>query len=63
MATRSTTSRDLARKIAELHPNTPVKLSIVRYGEKREVDMNSALPQQQEASSIEEDKPDRQASG
>ena len=31
--------RDLARKIAELHPNTPVKLSIVRYGEKREVDM------------------------
>ena len=25
-------SRDLARKIAELHPNTDVKLSIVRYG-------------------------------
>ena len=32
-------SRDLARKIAELHPNTPVKLAIIRYGEKREVDM------------------------
>ena len=32
-------SRDLARKIAELHPNTNVKLSIVRYGDKHEVDM------------------------
>jgi serine protease Do len=32
-------SRDLARKIAELHPNTDVKLSIVRYGDKHEVDM------------------------
>ena len=32
-------SRDLARKIAELHPNTSVKLSIVRYGDKHEVDM------------------------
>ena len=31
--------RDLARKIAELHPDTDVKLSIVRYGEKREVTM------------------------
>ena len=32
-------SRDLARKVAELHPDTDVKLSIVRYGEKREVTM------------------------
>ncbi|MGK2922929.1 MAG: Do family serine endopeptidase [Methyloceanibacter sp.] len=32
-------SRDLARKIAELDPDTEVKLSIVRYGDKREVDM------------------------
>ena len=32
-------SRDLARKIAELHPNTDVKLSIIRYGDKHEVDM------------------------
>ena len=35
-------SRDLARKVAELHPDTPVKLSIVRYGEKREVTPSSA---------------------
>ncbi len=40
-------SRDLARKIAELHPNTPVKLAIIRYGEKREVTMKLAhLPEQ-----------------
>jgi serine protease Do len=32
-------SRDLARKIAELHPDTDVKLSIVRYGDRREVTM------------------------
>lgn len=32
-------SRDLARKIAELDPDTTVNLSIVRYGDKREVDM------------------------
>ena len=31
--------RDLARKIAELHPNTEVRLSIVRYGDKHEVNM------------------------
>ncbi len=31
--------RDLARKIAELHPNTDVKLQIMRYGEKHQVDM------------------------
>ena len=32
-------SRDLARKIAELEPDTDVKLSIVRYGDKRQVTM------------------------
>ncbi len=43
-------SRDLARKIAELHPDTDVKLSIIRYGEKREVDDEARdLPEQQEA--------------
>lgn len=52
-------SRDLARKIAELHPNTPVKLSIVRYGEKREVTMNlGTFPNNKKLASIEEDKPD-----
>jgi serine protease Do len=52
-------SRDLARKIAELHPNTPVKLSIVRYGEKREVDMKlGTFPSNKKLASIEEDKPD-----
>ena len=53
-------TRDLARKIAELHPNTPVKLSIVRYGEKREVDMKLAsFPNGKKLASLEEgDKPD-----
>jgi serine protease Do len=52
-------SRDLARKIAELHPNTPVKLSIVRYGEKREVTMSlGTFPNSKKLASIEEDKPD-----
>jgi len=52
-------SRDLARKIAELHPNTPVKLSIVRYGEKREVDMKLAsFPNKKLASLENDDKPD-----
>jgi serine protease Do len=32
-------SRDLARKIAELHPSTDVKLQIMRYGETHQVDM------------------------
>ena len=52
-------SRDLARKIAELHPNTPVKLSIIRYGEKREVDMKlGTFPNSKKLASLEEDKPD-----
>ncbi len=52
-------SRDLARKIAELHPNTQVKLSIVRYGEKREVTMNlGTFPNSKKLAALEEDKPD-----
>src|SRR6185312_11100440 len=51
-------SRDLARKIAELHPNTPVKLSIVRYGEKREVTMKLASFPDKKLASLEDDKPD-----
>ena len=49
--------RDLARKIAELHPDTPVKLSIVRYGEKREVDMKLASFPNKKLASLEDDKP------
>jgi serine protease Do len=53
-------SRDLARKIAELHPNTDVKLSIIRYGEHREVDMKlGTFPNNKKLASLEEDKPDR----
>jgi serine protease Do len=52
-------SRDLARKIAELHPNTDVKLSIIRYGEHREVDMKlGTFPNNKKLASLEEDKPD-----
>jgi serine protease Do len=52
-------SRDLARKIAELHPNTDVKLSIVRYGEKRTVDMKlGTFPTSKKLAALEEDKPD-----
>lgn len=54
-------SRDLARKIAELHPNTDVKLSIMRYGEKHNVDMKlGTFPSGKKLASIEDDgdKPD-----
>jgi serine protease Do len=52
-------SRDLARKIAELHPDTDVKLSIVRYGEKREVTMKlGTFPSSKKLAALEEDKPD-----
>jgi serine protease Do len=52
-------SRDLARKIAELHPNTDVKLSIVRYGDKRQVDLKlGTFPNGKKLASLEEDKPD-----
>jgi serine protease Do len=53
-------SRDLARKIAEMHPNTDVKLSIVRYGDKHDVDMKlGAFPSGKQVASLEEDKPDQ----
>src|SRR5581483_8700734 len=52
-------SRDLARKIAELHPNTPVKLSIVPYGEKREVTMSlDTYPNNKKLAVLEEERPD-----
>ena len=50
-------SRDLARKIAELHPDTDVKLSIVRYGEKREVTMKlGTFPNNAKRPSLEPEK-------
>jgi serine protease Do len=52
-------SRDLARKIAELTPNTDVKLAIVRYGEKKQVDMKlGTFPSGKKLASLEEDKPE-----
>ena len=51
-------SRDLARKIAELQPDTTVKLSIVRYGDKREVDMKlGAFPSAKKLAALEQDEP------
>lgn len=50
--------RDLARKIAELQPDTPVKLSIMRYGDTREVEMKlGAFPSTKKLAALEEDKP------
>ena len=52
-------SRDLARKIAGLHPNTDVKLSIIRYGDKHEVDMKlGTFPSGKKLAALEEDKPE-----
>jgi serine protease Do len=51
-------SRDLARKIAELQPDTDVKLSIVRYGEKREVTMKLGIfPNNTKVAALEPEKP------
>ena len=50
------TSRDLARKIAELHSNTDVKLSIIRYGENREVTMKlGTFPNNNKLAALEDD--------
>jgi serine protease Do len=52
-------SRDLARKIAELHPDTDVNLGIVRYGDKRTVNMKlGRFPSNKQLAALEEDKPD-----
>ncbi len=51
-------SRDLARKIAELHPDTDVKLSIVRYGDEREVSLKlGKFPSGKKLAALEEEKP------
>ena len=50
-------SRDLARKIAELQPDTDVKLSIVRYGEKRHINMKlGTFPSSKKLAALEEGK-------
>jgi serine protease Do len=53
-------SRDLARKIAELEPDTDVKLSIVRYGDKRQVTMKlGTFPSNKKLAALEpETQPD-----
>jgi serine protease Do len=52
-------SRDLARKIAELDPDTKVKLSIVRYGDKREVDMKlGAFPSGKKLAALQKGEPE-----
>src|SRR5680860_37678 len=55
-------SRDLARKIAELDPDTNVKLSIVRYGDKRVVDMKlGAFPSAKKLAALWQDESDDQS--
>jgi serine protease Do len=53
-------SRDLARKIAELEPDTDVKLSIVRYGDKRQITMKlGTFPSSKKLAALEpETQPD-----
>jgi serine protease Do len=52
-------SRDLARKIAELHPDTDVKLTLMRYGEQRQVDLKlGKFPSGKKLAALEEEKPD-----
>lgn len=52
-------SRDLARKIAELHPDTDVKLTIMRYGDERQVDLKlGKFPSGKKLAALEEEKPD-----
>lgn len=51
-------SRDLARKIAELDPDSKVKLAIVRYGDKHEVDMKlGVFPSAKKLASLQKDEP------
>ncbi|MEM7192409.1 MAG: Do family serine endopeptidase, partial [Pseudomonadota bacterium] len=51
-------SRDLARKIADLDPQSAVKLSIVRYGDKRMVDMKlGTFPSAKKLASLQKEEP------
>ncbi|HYJ58880.1 MAG TPA: Do family serine endopeptidase [Methyloceanibacter sp.] len=50
-------SRDLARKIAELQPNTDVKLAIMRYGDTRQVTMKlGTFPSSKKLAALEPEK-------
>ena len=50
-------SRDLARKVAELQPDTDVNLAIVRYGEKRQVTMKlGTFPSGKKLAALETEK-------
>jgi serine protease Do len=52
-------SRDLARKVAELHPKTDVTLTLMRYGNKHTVQMKlGTFPSGKKLAALEEDKPD-----
>ncbi|MHA1517634.1 MAG: PDZ domain-containing protein, partial [Alphaproteobacteria bacterium] len=52
-------SRDLARKIAELDPDTKVNLSIVRYGDTREVNMMlGSFPSAKKLAALQKDEPE-----
>ena len=52
-------SRDLARKIAELHADTDVALSIMRYGDEHQVEMRlGSFPTGKKLAALKEDKPD-----
>jgi len=52
-------SRDLARKIAELNPNTDVNLGIVRYGDRRDVKMKlGTFPSNKQLAALKEGEPD-----
>ncbi|MDJ0512182.1 MAG: Do family serine endopeptidase [Methyloceanibacter sp.] len=55
-------SRDLARKIADLEPDSEVKLAIVRYGDKREVDMTlGSFPSAKKLASLRNEEPEDQS--
>ena len=51
-------SRDLARKVAELRPDSDVKLTIMRYGKKHEIDMKlGSFPSGKKLAALEEEQP------
>jgi serine protease Do len=51
-------SRDLARKIADLEPDTTVNLAIVRYGDRREVNMTlGSFPSAKKLASLRTEEP------
>lgn len=52
-------SRDLARKVAELHPGSAVRITVLRDGQSRDVDVElGRFPGKQKLASLEEGKAD-----